>query len=206
MFFFFLTDKNSNQTAQYIQQNLGTQIPVLQPFQGRNPCMERNLLISGNSTEDIQSQNTLIDKSFKHLSTYYNSETQGLIGHDYLNQNGGPPPSLVGSPPIISNGLNHHQNGTIVNLTANRPATPIPYVQNVVYDNIPKPMPKTQNISGSSSALNEQNPTKYGKNSYIITFIFLQFIQKKLQRQCLFSSCQGICKLYLDTRHYTVVL
>ncbi|XP_044740436.1 bone morphogenetic protein receptor type-2 [Chrysoperla carnea] len=155
--------KNSNQTAQYIQQNLGTQIPVLQPFQGRNPCMERNLLISSNSTEDIQSQNTLIDKSFKHLSTYYNSETQGLIGHDYLNQNGGPPPSLVSSPPIISNGLNHHQNGTIVNLTTNRPATPIPYVQNVVYDNIPKPMPKTQNISGSSSALNDQqNSTKYG--------------------------------------------
>lgn len=47
----------------------------LQPYQGRNPCMERNLL-SGSS------DSLLIDKSSKHCA---NSESQCLIPNEFLN-------------------------------------------------------------------------------------------------------------------------
>lgn len=47
----------------------------LQPYQGRNPCMERNLL-SGSS------DSLLIDKSSKHCT---NSESQSLIPNEFLN-------------------------------------------------------------------------------------------------------------------------
>ncbi|XP_022920093.1 activin receptor type-2A [Onthophagus taurus] len=47
----------------------------IQPYQGRNPCMERNLL-----TSSIDS--LLIDKSSKHCTS---SESQNLIANDYLN-------------------------------------------------------------------------------------------------------------------------
>lgn len=47
----------------------------LQPYQGRNPCLERNLL-SGSS------DCLLIDKSAKHCS---NSDSQNLVTSDFLN-------------------------------------------------------------------------------------------------------------------------
>lgn len=59
--------KNSNQ--------LVACITPLQPYQGRNPCLERNLL-SGSS------DCLLIDKSSKHCSS---SESQNLITNDFLN-------------------------------------------------------------------------------------------------------------------------
>lgn len=59
--------KNSNQ--------LQVCITPLQPYQGRNPCLERNLL-SGSS------DSLLIDKSSKHCTS---SESQNLITNDFLN-------------------------------------------------------------------------------------------------------------------------
>ncbi|XP_065169109.1 LOW QUALITY PROTEIN: activin receptor type-2A [Atheta coriaria] len=59
--------KNSNELA--------TCITPLQPYQGRNPCMERNLLTGS-------SDSLLIDKSSKHCTS---SESQNLISNDYLN-------------------------------------------------------------------------------------------------------------------------
>lgn len=59
--------KNSNQLA--------VCVTPLQPYQGRNPCMERNLL-SGSS------DSLLIDKSSKHCG---GSESQNLIPNDFLN-------------------------------------------------------------------------------------------------------------------------
>lgn len=61
--------KNSNQLAPCVMP--------LQPYQGRNPCLERNLL-SGSS------DSLLIDKSSKHC-TSSNSESQILITNDFLN-------------------------------------------------------------------------------------------------------------------------
>lgn len=60
--------KNSNQLAAY-------KTPM-QPYQGRNPCLERNLN-SGSS------DNLLIDKSLKHHSSA-NSESQNLVTNDFL--------------------------------------------------------------------------------------------------------------------------
>ncbi|KAB0803279.1 hypothetical protein PPYR_00249 [Photinus pyralis] len=59
--------KNSNQLA--------VCVTPLQPYQGRNPCLERNLL-SGSS------DCLLIDKSSKHCTS---SDSQNLITNDFLN-------------------------------------------------------------------------------------------------------------------------
>lgn len=104
-------DKNSNQVAAQLLT------PQLQPYQGRNPCIERNLLISSNSVDDLESSpNTLIEKSFKHLTPFANSETQGLLGNEFFTNQ----------------------------LQTYRPITQIPYVQNMVYDSYT--IPKTQNL------------------------------------------------------------
>ena len=58
-------------------------------------------------------------------------ESQSLVSHDYLGM----------SQPVNNNSI--------------RPATPIPYVQNAVYDSIPK----QPNIPGNGSALSEGNKT-----------------------------------------------
>lgn len=59
--------KNSNQLA--------VCTTPIQPYQGRNPCLERNLL-SGSS------DSLLVDKSSKHCT---GSESQNLITNDFLN-------------------------------------------------------------------------------------------------------------------------
>lgn len=86
---------------------------ALQPYQGRNPCMERNLMLQSDSLEDVGCNgNILIDKSLKHTcNDQYrtHTEAQGLVSHDYLSQH-------------------------TTQLTQLRPATPIPYVQNVISD------------------------------------------------------------------------
>lgn len=89
-------------------------------------------MLPTDSTDNLQYSATLVDKSFKH-NTHYRSnsnttESQGLISHDYLSQNG--------------------YNAVIV---GNRPATPIPYVQNVVYDmHSNGNLPKTHNTNASN--------------------------------------------------------
>jgi len=95
--------KNSNSRA---SQGL---LP-LQPYQGRNPCFERNLMW------DVNSQHDLIDRSMKHHPHNY-SENHSLVNSDYLN----PPP---------------------------RVNTPIPFVQNAVFDN--PTIPKQPNVPGNS--------------------------------------------------------
>ncbi|XP_017889163.1 bone morphogenetic protein receptor type-2 isoform X2 [Ceratina calcarata] len=99
--------KNSNEVAIY------NHTQTLQPYQGRNPCMERNLMLQSDSFEDLGCNgNILVDKSMKHAcNDQYKivSEAQGLVSHDYLSQH-------------------------TTQLTQLRPATPIPYVQNVISD------------------------------------------------------------------------
>ncbi|KAG7201570.1 hypothetical protein KM043_004316 [Ampulex compressa] len=99
--------KNSNEVAVY------NHTQTLQPYQGRNPCMERNLMMQSDSLEELGCNgNILVDKSMKHA---YNdqyrvaTEAQGLVSHDYLSQH-------------------------TTQLSQLRPATPIPYVQNVISD------------------------------------------------------------------------
>ncbi|XP_020292585.1 bone morphogenetic protein receptor type-2 [Pseudomyrmex gracilis] len=99
--------KNSNEVATY------NHTQMLQPYQGRNPCMERNLMLQSDSLEDLSCNgNILVDKSLKHTcNDQYKiaTEAQGLVSHDYLSQH-------------------------TTQLTQLRPATPIPYVQNVISD------------------------------------------------------------------------
>ncbi|XP_018060219.1 PREDICTED: bone morphogenetic protein receptor type-2 isoform X2 [Atta colombica] len=99
--------KNSNEIATY------NHTQTLQPYQGRNPCMERNLMLQSDSLEDLSCNgNVLVDKSLKHAcNDQYKTgtEVQGLVSHDYLSQH-------------------------TTQLTQLRPATPIPYVQNVISD------------------------------------------------------------------------
>ncbi|XP_012285633.1 bone morphogenetic protein receptor type-2 isoform X2 [Orussus abietinus] len=100
--------KNSNEVAPC------NHAQTLQPYQGRNPCMERNLMSQSDSLEDLSSNGkVLVDKSSKHTTNEQfrlPSEAQGLVSHDYLSQHA-------------------------TQLTQLRPATPIPYVQNVISEN-----------------------------------------------------------------------
>lgn len=114
----FVIGKNSNETsaascksAQYQQQ--------LQPYHGRNPCMERNLMLQSDSNEEIECQGNilLIGKSSKlsytdKLPQQSSSETQSLVPNDYLGQQQ----------------QNHHVVSSLQQLTL-RSVTPIPYVQ-----------------------------------------------------------------------------
>ncbi|XP_018324359.1 bone morphogenetic protein receptor type-2 isoform X2 [Agrilus planipennis] len=59
--------KNSNQLVPCVAP--------LQPFQGRNPCLERNLLLGSSDC-------LLVDKSSKHCNS---SESQNLLTNDFLN-------------------------------------------------------------------------------------------------------------------------
>lgn len=83
--------------------------------------------------------NTLVDRSSKHAAGHYTTayESQSLVSHDYLGMSQG----------MSNSGL--------------RPATPIPYVQNAVYDSSNNTtyatIPKQPNIPGNGSALSEGN-------------------------------------------------
>ncbi|GFG31184.1 hypothetical protein Cfor_12775 [Coptotermes formosanus] len=138
--------KNSNHTATAVN-NYGAPSAVqsqsqgpLQPYQGRNPCMERNLMLQAPSDEELSCNgNTLVDRSSKHATGHYPStyESQSLISHDYLGMSQG----------MGNSGL--------------RPATPIPYVQNAVYDSrnttTYATIPKQPNVPGNGSALSDGN-------------------------------------------------
>lgn len=107
---------------------LSTSVPVpqLQPYQGRNPCMERNLMLQSDSCEELGCQgNVLVNRSSKHSGNdagaygkHSSSETQSLVPHDYLGQQQ----------------QHHHQHQQLHHVTSSqqlslRPVTPIPYVQ-----------------------------------------------------------------------------
>lgn len=83
--------------------------------------------------------NTLVDRSSKHAAGQYMAsfESQSLVSHDYLGM----------SQSVNNNSL--------------RPATPIPYVQNAVYDSSNTTtyatIPKQPNIPGNGSALSDGN-------------------------------------------------
>ncbi|KAE8751886.1 hypothetical protein FOCC_FOCC001363 [Frankliniella occidentalis] len=101
----------------------------LQPYQGRNPCMERNLMPTAASEEELsQQESVLVDRSSKHTPQgHFRSgssctDTQALVPNDFLNHN-----QQQQQP-------QHSQLNTSSNL---RPITPIPYVQNVVYNSRP---------------------------------------------------------------------
>jgi hypothetical protein len=102
--------------------------------------MERNLMLQAPSDEELSCNgNTLVDRSSKHAAGQYVAtfESQSLVSHDYLGM----------SQSVNNNSL--------------RPATPIPYVQNAVYDSSNTTtyatIPKQPNIPGNGSALNDGN-------------------------------------------------
>jgi bone morphogenetic protein receptor type-2 len=145
-------DKNSNHTATVNNCSALSAVQSqsrgpLQPYQGRNPCMERNLMLQAPSDEELSCNgNTLVDRSSKHTAGHYMSafESQSLVSHDYLGMSQG----------VNNNGL--------------RPATPIPYVQNAVYDSSNSTtyatIPKQPNIPGNGSALSDgsKSVSKWG--------------------------------------------
>jgi hypothetical protein len=102
--------------------------------------MERNLMLQAPSDEELSCNgNTLVDRSSKHATGQYVAtfESQSLVSHDYLG---------------MSQGVNNNSL---------RPATPIPYVQNAVYDSSNTTtyatIPKQPNIPGNGSALSDGN-------------------------------------------------
>ncbi|XP_025271145.1 bone morphogenetic protein receptor type-2 isoform X1 [Camponotus floridanus] len=120
--------KNSNEVATY------NHTQTLQPYQGRNPCMERNLMLQSDSLDDLGCNgNVLVDKSLKHAchdQYKITTEAQGLVSHDYLSQH-------------------------TTQLTQLRPATPIPYVQNVISDEGSTSCSKRKQTNIQDSSLQE---------------------------------------------------
>lgn len=114
---------------------------TLQPYQGRNPCMERNLMVQSNSMEQLACNgNILIDKSSKHSSSdqyRFTAETQVLIPHDYLAQN----------------------TSQVIQM---RPATPIPYVQNVISENGAAPSYNKLKQTNVYESCVQESPRKKG--------------------------------------------
>lgn len=112
----------------------------LQAFQGRNPCLERNLMVQASSSEELLCQgNTLVDRSSKQCSSnggvMYSGhpEAQLLVANDYLSIASTVQPTVPQPLPI-------------------RSATPIPYVQNAVFGDSSGPysnMPKQSNTVGN---------------------------------------------------------
>ncbi|XP_008214725.1 uncharacterized protein LOC100121252 isoform X1 [Nasonia vitripennis] len=141
--------KNSNETA--VLLSTSAPVPQLQPYQGRNPCMERNLMLQSDSCEELGCQgNVLVNRSSKHSGNdagaygkHSSSETQSLVPHDYLGQQ-----------------QHHHQHQQLHHVTSSqqlslRPVTPIPYVQNVISE-----------CSGGSTSYNKLKQTNVQESCY----------------------------------------
>ncbi|GLH05419.1 Receptor protein serine/threonine kinase [Gryllus bimaculatus] len=110
----------------------------LQAFQGRNPCMERNLMLAAGSEEELSCRgNTLVDRSLKHAY-----ESQALVSHDFLAAAVAATAGPNSAAPVPTGPLS---------TTGPRPATPIPYVQNAVYD-LYSTQPKQPNIPGNGNS------------------------------------------------------
>jgi len=96
--------------------------------------MERNLMLQSDSLDDLGCNgNVLVDKSLKHAchdQYKITTEAQGLVSHDYLSQH-------------------------TTQLTQLRPATPIPYVQNVISDEGSTSCSKRKQTNIQDSSLQE---------------------------------------------------
>jgi hypothetical protein len=100
-------------------------VSALQPYQGRNPCLERNLMVLEPAPQLLQNGIKLMDLDAATTDESAN-ESHALLSHDSLQQT----PS-----------------------TAIRPATPIPYLQNAVFDNdgaTERGCPKQPNVPNGS--------------------------------------------------------
>lgn len=121
--FILILVKNSNQFQALC--------PSVQPYQGRNPCLERNLMpphnFDSNSSE-------LIDKSQKHLSKNLDSSA---IVNDYLNLYVSNPTQNLANPSF--NTYSTHSE------PVTRSNAPIPFLQNVNTENSCQ-LPKQSNL------------------------------------------------------------
>ncbi|XP_014225253.1 uncharacterized protein LOC106651326 isoform X1 [Trichogramma pretiosum] len=133
--------KNSNEQA--------SMQPLIQPHQGRNPCLERNLLPTSNSYEELDFHgNMLIYRSTKLMTQERKllipqqpqsiNETQSFLPHDYLAQQ-----------------QMHHQQLSL------RPITPIPYVQNVISDSSGSSTTTTYNKLKETNIHDSRNHHRY---------------------------------------------
>ncbi|XP_035231621.1 probable serine/threonine-protein kinase DDB_G0278665 isoform X2 [Stegodyphus dumicola] len=131
-----------------VTSNLRVTVP-LQPYQGKNPIMERNLIIE--PVEDVTiSGNTLIERGDK-FSSRNNSANSFNLDADLFN-------TLQTNEQSESNAL--VQNDVLSHST--RAVNPIPYVQNAVH--IVSTMPKQPNIPGNGHSLQMGNgAVKSGK-------------------------------------------
>jgi hypothetical protein len=108
---------------------------ALQPYQGRNPCLERNLMTLEPIPQLLPNGNTLVDFSAAIVEDAGTAESHSLLAHDSLQQNSSPASAL-------------------------RPATPIPYVQNAVFEADPPSggsvgsggCPKQPNVPGNGKS------------------------------------------------------
>ncbi|XP_076065668.1 uncharacterized protein LOC143039461 isoform X2 [Oratosquilla oratoria] len=124
----------------------------LQPHQGRNPCMERNLIIQPN--EDLSvSGNTLVDRgrppppSIPPLNLNDTLETANFLGNEQLV------PLMNGHSSNTQAVL--HQSSTSASSSAPpapRLVPPIPYLQNEVHTM--DMQPKRQNVAGGGNNKN----------------------------------------------------
>jgi len=92
---------------------------ALQPYQGRNPCLERNLMVLEPAPQLLQNGIKVMDLDSAAGDDSVN-ESHALLSHDSLQQT---PSNAV------------------------RPATPIPYLQNAVFDtDAERGCPKQPNV------------------------------------------------------------
>ncbi|XP_014216049.1 bone morphogenetic protein receptor type-2 isoform X2 [Copidosoma floridanum] len=143
------SSKNSNETNAASLSAHHPPQPQLQPYQGRNPCMERNLMMQSDSSEELGCQgNILVNKSYKHHTDKVpqppsnSSETQSLVPHDYLGQQ-------------QQAQTQHHHHVISSQQLSLRSVTPIPYVQNVISE-----------CSGSGGSYNKLKQTNIQESCY----------------------------------------
>ncbi|KAF4519107.1 hypothetical protein B566_EDAN010528 [Ephemera danica] len=119
---------------------------ALQPYQGRNPCLERNLMSLEPEPQLLANGNTLVDLSAMTASATDEvaAESHSLLAHDSLQHNA-------------------------TTSTALRPATPIPFVQNAVFETDPLSSnttanggcPKQPNVPGNGRRPTSHVPSRW---------------------------------------------
>ncbi|XP_076309930.1 kinase protein wishful thinking [Tachypleus tridentatus] len=126
-------------------------IGPLQPHQGRNPCMERNLMVE--SFEEVSVEgNQLMDKGSKYHKSPLNHTGEDIFENLNLSEN------LESNALVSSDVLGHNSN-------------PIPYLQNAVRPYVV--MPKQPNMPGNGHNMipANSNEKKFSKKP----FTFLQW-------------------------------
>ncbi|XP_059470516.1 bone morphogenetic protein receptor type-2 isoform X2 [Neocloeon triangulifer] len=109
---------------------------ALQPYQGRNPCLERNLMVMEPAPQLLQNGIKVMDLDSATTDDSAN-ESHALLSHDSLQ---------------------HTPN------TAIRPATPIPYLQNAVSDSGgERGCPKQSNVPISGRGLASHSSSRWSR-------------------------------------------